>query len=131
MCEYSYYDETNSRKPIYCNLNDRPCIYSKYCTKVGKFIPNDDMENCFMATEERNKNIPEGANYVRFTNKGKLYVEYGNRVVAVTDTIGNDPTYVYIRQVNGEYQVSATPFVAVEERKEEKPKRNTRTKKNA
>ena len=134
MCKYTYYDETNSRKPIYCKLNNKICIYSQYCVKVGRFIPKENMENCFMAIAESKKNIPNGSNYVRMIDKGYLYIEIEDRVIKVKDTIGNVKDYVYLRQINGEYQISLTPFVenkVVEEKKEIPKKRNTKTKKNA
>ena len=55
MCKYSYYDTTSSRQPIYCILNNKPCVYSQYCVKVGKFIEKDGMESCFMALQELKK----------------------------------------------------------------------------
>lgn len=131
MCKYVYYEETNSRKPMYCTLNNKICIYSQYCTKVGRFIPKDDMENCFMAIEESKKNIPSGARYVRIIDKGFLYIELDDRVIKVKDTLGNVTNYVYIRQYNGDYEISLHPFDDVEEKKETPKKRNTRTKKNA
>ena len=131
MCKYSYIDETNSRQPIYCKLNRRPCIFSKYCDKVNKFVEKDGMENCFMALAEFKKNVPNGAHYVRFSKRGFLFVELNDdKVIMVRDTIGIETNYVYLREVNGEYQASLNPF---EENvvKETPKKRNTKTKKNA
>ena len=124
MCKYSYYDESNSRKPMYCSLNNKLCIYSQYCVKVGRYIDKEGMENCFMALQESKKNIPNGANFVRFIDKGYLYVEIDDKVVKIKDTLGNVTNYVYIKYVNNEYQISLTPF------KIQQNKKTTRVKKN-
>lgn len=113
MCEYAYYDEKeNSNQRLYCKINGKPCLYSKYCVKAGKFIPNDNgMENCFMALENKKTIIPNGANYVRFIRKGFIYVELDNRVIKVkSDTIGN-AEYVYLRMKDGRYEASLEPFI--------------------
>lgn len=125
MCKYSYYDESNSRKPMYCSLNDKPCIYSQYCVKVGRYIDKEGMENCFMALQELKKNIPNGANYVRFIDEGYLYVEIDNRVIKIKDTLGNVTNYVYLKYVNDEYKISLKPF------EKQQIKKTTRVKKNA
>lgn len=124
MCKYSYYDESNSRKPMYCSLNNKLCIYSQYCVKVGRYIDKEGMESCFMALQESKKNIPNGANFVRFIDKGYLYVEIDDKVVKIKDTLGNVTNYVYIKYVNNEYQISLTPFTI------QQNKKTTRVKKN-
>lgn len=125
MCKYSYYDESNSRKPMYCSLNNKPCIYSQYCVKVGRYIDKEGMESCFMALEELKKNIPNDANFVRFVDEGYIYVEVDDRVVKIKDTLGNVTNYVYLRNFNGDYQISLQPFV-----EKQKTKKSTRAKKN-
>ena len=125
MCKYSYYDESNSRKPMYCSLNNKPCIYSQYCVKVGRYIDKEGMENCFMALQELKKNIPNGANFVRFIDDGYLYVEIDNRVIKIKDTLGNVTNYVYLKYVNDEYKISLKPF------EKQQIKKTTRVKKNA
>lgn len=125
MCKYSYYDESNSRKPMYCSLNNKPCIYSQYCVKVGRYIDKEGMENCFMALQELKKNIPNGANYVRFIDEGYLYVEIDDRVIKIKDTLGNVTNYVYLKYVNDEYKISLKPF------EKQQIKKTTRVKKNA
>ena len=107
------------------NVGKKVCLYSKFCIKANKHIPNDGMENCFMALEEEKKDIPSGAYYVRFVRKGYLYVEINdNQVVEIKDTLGNVTNYVYIKQVGDEYQVSLTPFNEIK-------KKNNRKKANA
>ncbi len=126
MCDYSYSDKTNSREPIMCKLTSKSCIYSKYCTKVGRFILNDNAESCFMAIEEKTKNIPDGAYRVSFAHHGFLYVELENgQLTQIKDTIGTPTNYVYVKRVNGDYKISLTPF------EKTTTKRNTKTKKDA
>ena len=114
MCDYAYYDSKETfRQKIYCKHNGKICLYSKYCVKVGKFIPNDGMENCFMALEE-NKKVPNGARRVRFIKKGFLYIEMDNGVIKVKSDTINEADYVYVRKTNGEYEISLTPFMEEE-----------------
>ena len=126
MCPYAFYDEREKVRPkLYCSLNKKVCLYSKFCIKANKHIPNDGMENCFMALAEEKKDIPSGAYYVRFVRKGYLYVEINdNQVIKIKDTLGNVTNYVYIKQVGDEYQVSLTPFNEIK-------KKNNRKKANA
>lgn len=124
MCKYSYYDESNSRKPMYCSLNNKLCIYSQYCVKVGRYIDKKGMENCFMALQELKKNIPNGANFVRFIDKGYLYVEIDDKVVKIKDTLGNVVNYVYIKRVNNEYKISLNPFETQQNKKTTRAKKN-------
>lgn len=134
MCKYSYRDENNVRQPIYCKVTKKQCIYSQYCNKVGKFIEKNGMENCFISMEEANRNIPKGAYYVRFSKKGYLYVEIDNKVVKILDTIGTVKNYVYLKDNNGEYEISLTPFASTIDatpKSTTSKKRNTKSKANA
>ena len=111
MCDYAYYNPKETlRQKIYCKHNGKICLYSKYCVKVGKFVPSDGMENCFMALNE-NKKIPSGARRVRFIKKGFLYIEMDNGVIKIKNNTINEADYVYVRKTNGEYEVSLSPFV--------------------
>jgi hypothetical protein len=94
--------------------------------KVGRYIDKEGMENCFMALEELKKNIPNDANFVRFVDEGYIYVEVDDRVVKIKDTLGNVTNYVYLKKINGDYQISLTPFV-----EKQTTKKSTRAKKNA
>ena len=128
MCKYSYYDNTNSRQPILCKITSKPCIYSRYCTKVGKYVEKEGMESCFMAIEEEKKNIPEGAYRVALVHHGFLYVELeDNQLTRIKDTIGQPTNYVYVKKVNGDYQVSLAPFANTKST----TKRKTKTEKDA
>lgn len=111
MCDYAYYDSKETlRQKIYCKHNGKICLYSKYCVKVGKFVPSEGMENCFMALNE-NKKIPNGARRVRFIKKGFLYIEMDNGVIKIKNDTINEADYVYVRKTNEEYEISLTPFV--------------------
>jgi hypothetical protein len=76
-----------------------------------------------MAIEHEKANIPNGAYYVRFVRKGYAYVEIGDKVIKIKDTVGVEH-YAYIKQnVNGEYELSLTPFVEVETTSKKKSSR--------
>ena len=111
MCKDAYYDSNEKiRQKIYCRQTGKTCLYSKYCVKVGKFIPSDGMENCFMALKEIKK-VPNGANRVRFVKRGYLYVEIGDKVVKIKNDKIGEVDFVYVRQKDGVYEASLNPFV--------------------
>ena len=112
MCEYSFYEEKKEQPQIYCKLNNKSCLFSKFCVNQNKYIHREGVENCYMkAIFEKKQQIPNGAYYVRFVKKGFAYVEITNdKIVKIKDTIGNIDNYVYVKQENGEYQISLTPF---------------------
>lgn len=129
MCPYAYYNEEEKKSKIYCKINDGICLFSRYCIKVDKYVLKDNMESCYiMAENEKKKNTPQGANYVRFVRNGYLYVEFEDRVVKIKDTLGNVTNYVYVRKTDNDYEISLTPFVnniAID-----KPKKRTTRKKD-
>lgn len=134
MCKYIYYDNTETTKPkIYCKLNNKVCLYSKFCVNQNKYIPKEGMENCYMALQEEKKTIPNGSCYVRFIKKGFLYVEIGNSVVKIKDTLGTVTNYVYVRQTPNGYEIALKPFSyeIVEVKEETKKRTYNRKKKNA
>lgn len=122
LCKYAYYGEEESRPQIYCKLNNRNCLFSKFCVNQGKYIHKEGVESCYMILEENKKDIPSGSYYVRFIKNGFAYVELTrDKVIKVKDTIGKITNYVYLQQQNGEYIISLTPF--------EEKKKTTRKKK--
>lgn len=125
MCPYAYYDERESKPRLYCKLKkDSICLFSKFCYKQNKYIHREGVENCYMALEEKKKKIPNGSYYVRFVRKGYAYVEIGDRVVKIKDSIGNIDNYVYAVMVNGEYQISLSPIaISDDNTTEDKPKK--------
>lgn len=132
MCEYAFYNEKEKKSQIYCKINGKICLFSKFCIKQNKYIHREGVENCYMALEEKKNNIPNGAYRVRFVHKGFAYVEITeNYVVKIKDTLGNIDNYVYLKNTEQGYILSLSPFID-EEKKEEteqKPKRNNRKKK--
>lgn len=111
MCKYAFYEEGKSQPQIYCKLNNQVCLFSKFCVNQNKYIHKEGVETCFMALFETKKQIPNGSYYVRFIKKGFLYVELNSsRVIKIQDTLGNVTDYVYLRENNGKYEISITPF---------------------
>ena len=98
--------------------------FSKFCNKQNKYIHREGADNCYMALEEQKNIIPNGSYYVRFVRKGFAYIEIGDKVIKVQDTIGNITNYVYLKEINGQYQISLTPFTETD-----KPKRQYNRKK--
>ena len=122
LCKYAFYGKEESRPQIYCKLNNRSCLFSKFCVNQGKYIHKEGVESCYMILEENKKDIPSGSYYVRFIKNGFAYVELTrDKVIKIKDTIGEITNYVYLQQQNGEYIISLTPF--------EEKKKTTRKKK--
>jgi hypothetical protein len=134
MCKYVYYDNTEIVKPkMYCKLNNKICLYSKFCVNQNKYIPKEGMENCYMVLQEEKKTIPSGSYYVRFIKKGFLYVEIGNSVIKIKDTLGTVTNYVYVKQTPNGYEIALQPFTyeISNEQKETKRRTYNRKKKDA
>ena len=111
MCKYAFYEEGKSQPQIYCKLNNQICLFSKFCVNQNRYIHREGVETCFMALFEEKKQIPSGSYYVRFIKKGFLYVELdSSRVIKIQDTLGNVTDYVYLKENNGKYEISLTPF---------------------
>lgn len=110
MCEYAFYDNKTSKPQIYCRINNKLCLFSKFCTKQNRYIHREGVDNCYMALEEKKKTIPSGSYYVRFVKNGFIYAEVDGRIVKIKDTIGNVGNYIYLQGSDGQYQISLTPF---------------------
>ena len=111
MCKYAFYEE-GSKPQIYCKLNNQICLFSKFCVNQNRYIHREGVETCYMAQFEEKKHIPDGAHYVRFVKHNYLYVELdSNRVVKIFNTLGVETDYVYLREVNGKYEISLEPFI--------------------
>lgn len=122
LCKYAFYGEEESRPQIYCKLNNKHCLFSKFCVNQGKYIHKEGVESCYMVLEENKKNIPNGSYYVRFVKNGFAYVELNrDKVIKIKDTIGEITNYVYLSLQDGKYIMSLTPF--------EEKKKTTRKKK--
>ena len=70
MCQHMYYkDETEYFPRLYCNIDDKICIYAKQCLKENKFVPNGNLwKECYKMIEDKIKqNIKtEGENIMSF-----------------------------------------------------------------
>ena len=55
MCEYSFYEERNNKPQIYCKLNNKICLFSKFCVNQNKYIHREGFENCHMKNSFENK----------------------------------------------------------------------------
>ena len=66
-CPYEYYKEEETYYPrLYCNIDNKYCMYSKKCLKVEKFvsIEGELWKECYKYVENKIKNIPNGSNFV-------------------------------------------------------------------
>lgn len=108
-CQYNYYENDYD---LMCKVNGKPCIYRKKCDKVGKFIPNDNQEECYIYNMEKIKNIPKGSKYIVFTKKDYLYVMIDDdHTIKVKNTLGKiDQDYIYLKETIDGYEISLTPF---------------------
>ena len=123
MCQYAYYDDKEKNARLRCNLTKDICLYSKYCDRQHKYIHREGVENCYMAMNEQKKNIPSNAHFVRFVKKGYAYVEMGDKIVKIKDTLGNIGNYVYVfDNGNGEYEISLSPIEPKEKKKSTRKK---------
>ena len=120
LCCYAYYKPEEKYCPnLWCNLDDKRCIYSKKCLKVDKFIPleGEKWKECYKFIMEKRKNIPKGSSLVqtfRPNRAGKLYLyvvtDKGVERILTNFTELNQE-YVYIRKTpNDSYEVSLVPF---------------------
>ena len=122
MCPNAFYKNKNDyRAKLYCSVNGKPCVHSTLCLRQGRYIESSGMENCSIMLSNIKKDIPNGSSYVRFEKKGFLYIEHGDIVIKVKNTIDTKQDYVYVKKINGEYVISEKPFT------EEKEKKTTRT----
>ena len=125
LCKYAYYKSEEKYFPsLYCNIDDKRCIYSKKCLKVEKFVPleNEMWRECYKFIMEKRKNIPKDSYFVqtyRPNKNGKLYLyvviddKKVERILSDFTEINQD--YVYIKRLsNNEYKVSLTPFVNIQ-----------------
>ena len=109
MCPYSFYKNLNGRDYIYCLKTDGVCPFTRYCTIIGKMIPNDrkyyTMEDCNLKNE---KVLENGEYKVRFEKKGFLYVEINDSVKMFKNIFNDIPVSVKLVFVDGEYYILGT-----------------------
>lgn len=125
-CQYGFYKEEETYYPrLYCNIDNKYCMYSKKCLKVEKFIPieGDLWKECYKYVENKIKNIPKGSYFVesyRPNNKGKLYLYIVidgkvNRILSDFTEINQD--YIYLKNEDGKYKLSLVPFIEEDTKK--------------
>lgn len=122
LCSHAFYKPEEKYMPrLYCNIENKVCIYSKKCLKVDRFVPleGEKWRECYKYIMDKRKNIPKGSYFVQLTkpNKnGKLYLyvlteeDKIERILSNFDKLEQD--YVYLRKTAmGSYQVGLEPFV--------------------
>lgn len=134
MCKYAFYKPEEKYFPyLYCNIDNKRCIYAKKCLKVEKFIPleNEMWRECHKYIMEKVKNIPKGSYLIqayRPNKNGKLYlyIVMGENEIEriLTDFTEINQDYIYVKKVNKEYKISLTPFANNIKQKKDSNKEN-------
>ena len=130
LCEHAFYKPEEKYTPrLYCNIEDKVCIYSKRCLKVDRFIPleGEKWRECYKYIMDKRKNIPQGSYLVQLTrpNKnGKLYLYVLTEDDKIEKILSNfeklEQEFVYLRKTAmGSYQVSLEPFTIKQSKIEE------------
>ncbi len=105
LCMYAYYKPEEKYMPyLYCNIDDKRCVYSKKCMKVERFIPleNEMWKECYKFIMKKRENIPKDAYFVQTYRPNKhgkliLYVVINDsteRIQSEFTELNQD--YVYI-----------------------------------
>ena len=89
---------------LYCNIDDKRCVYSKKCMKVERFVPleNEMWKECYKFIMQKRKNIPKDSYFVqtyRPNRVGKLilYVAMNDSTKKIqSDFTELNQDYVYI-----------------------------------
>lgn len=119
MCKHMYYkDEAEYFPRLYCNIDNKYCLYSKKCMVENRYKPMDNnaWEECYKMIEDKIKSIPQGSYFVqsyRPNRSGKLflYVVINNQVEKIaTNFTTIEQDYVYLKEGLDGYEVSLTPF---------------------
>ena len=115
LCINAYYKPEEKYMPyLYCNIDNKRCMYSKKCMKVERFVPleNEMWKECYKFIMNKRKNIPKDSYFVqtyRPNKSGKLilYVAMEDSTKRIqTDLKELKQDYVYI---DGD-TVSLTPI---------------------
>ena len=105
LCEHAYYKPEEKYMPyLYCNIDDKRCVYSKKCMKVERFVPleNEMWKECYKFIMQKRKNIPKDSYFVqtyRPNRVGKLilYVAMNDSTKKIqSDFTELNQDYVYI-----------------------------------
>lgn len=114
-CKYQYYkDEIEAIPYLYCNIDDKRCIYSKRCDIVHKYISLDNQEECYKIMDEKEKDIPQGSYYIQAKRENQngvyLYVDIDGNSYKINFADKNyDKDYIYIVKENDVYIASSEP----------------------
>ena len=120
LCVNAYYKPEEKYMPyLYCNIDDKRCMYSKKCMKVERFVPleNEMWKECYKFIMNKKKNIPLDSYYVQTyrpnkNNKLILYVVIDEKVERIqSDLTELNQDYVYLQKDNNKYKISLTPIV--------------------
>ena len=120
LCEHAFYKPEEKYMPyLYCNIDDKRCMYSKKCMKVERFVPleNEMWKECYKFIMNKKKNIPLDSYYVQTyrpnkNNKLILYVVIDEKVERIqSDLTELNQDYVYLQKDNNKYKISLTPIV--------------------
>ena len=114
-CKYQYYkDETEAIPYLYCNIDNKRCIYSKRCDIVHRYISLDNQEECYKIMDEKEKDIPQGSYYIQAKRENQngvyLYVDIDGNIYKINFADKNyDKDYIYITKENDVYIASSEP----------------------
>ena len=120
LCDYAFYKDNEKYYPhLYCQIDNKWCVYVKRCEKVEKFIPIDDniWEECGKYIMEKRKDIPKGSYFVQTTRpnkQGKLFLYIlidDNKIERILSNFKElKQNYVYLNKSDKGYEISLEPF---------------------
>ena len=105
LCEHAYYKPEEKYMPyLYCNIDDKRCVYSKKCMKVERFVPleNEMWKECYKFIMQKRKNIPKDSYFVQTYRPNRkvkliLYVAMEDSTKKIqSDFTELNQDYVYI-----------------------------------
>ena len=120
LCEHAFYKPEEKYMPyLYCNIDDKRCMYSKKCMKVERFVPleNEMWKECYKFIMNKKKNIPLDSYYVQTyrpnnNNQLYLYVVIGEKVERIQSNLTElNQDYVYLQKKDNGYDISLTPII--------------------
>jgi len=115
-CEYQCYKEELNEPipPLYCNIDNTKCLFSKMCNEVNRYISIDNLKQCYKIMEYKKRQIPTGSNYIvtrRPSPKGiYLYIEIEDQIVKIEFLDKNySKDYIYVIKDGDVIILSETP----------------------
>lgn len=107
-----------------CSVSDGVCPFVRRCNFERKWLPLESMNRCKLRIkQERVKAMGIHGYVVRFESKGKLYVEYNDRVIKIANPFDYTPDAVELVQVENELYIKGfePKIEKVQEEKIEEP----------